>query len=877
MCAMRDDVVSCHDSGPIQTRLYPGLKPGVCPLQVVLLAPQHSPSWLSDLAGLAHAGPSVVVSVVTIEGDFPADPVPALPLDMRLYLALERLRHRNLGDRLTRVDLSALRSANVQVADSSERVAGVVASLQPDVVLLAGPRSWQPGLAAIARHGCWQIDRSVLHERYAGMTLLLPVLAGTDISAIDLVLADEEGTVTVLASSVGTTHPGSFRLQRDQAFAKLPAMLLRSLRQLAHGNLQWPAITLTRLMLMPTGSFRLGQGVRTLLIALRHTLRWQIQKRQPEELWLLLQRHGELMLDPAQPRIEDCTLLVAPRTDYWADPCVVEHDGRRLIFAEEYPLRTRKAVIVCIELRPDGHAERLGIALDQTCHLSYPQVFQLQDQWYLTVESGSARCVRLYRASDFPLRWQPVADLISDRVSVDPTLHYHQGHWYLFVNISESGGSTSEELFLFVSEQLAGPYLPHPANPIVSDVRRARPAGRLFEHQGRLIRPGQDCAASYGNAIMFSEVLELSPERYREQPLARLDGSWSPTLDGCHTYSAVGSLEVLDARGKVPAHMRQMPVLHASVSQRASEREVPLVSVLMIVQGDVSWLRDAIVNVSAQSFSDHEILIAGDDPHAIALHLGALASARHGRVRVIGVESRNRVQMYDALMAQAHGRYLAWYQSGYRWVKQHLEASLEWLERDAALGMVHAHVLALESSSALFGRLLAREHIPRRITDPYAALLLWSSHPVTAAVVARRSTTVAVGRFDDRFACLAHSERDYWLRIAAIADVGAISSGHVIPVAARERGDIDEDAVWGSRRMLVEKHIGTARGRAMRQHALAALDADRATGCAAHAGFWVSLSAFAQSLRRHPWRWRVWRDMLRWMLHMPKTNSDTSQ
>src|SRR3546814_10698634 len=97
-----------------------------------------------------------------------------------------------------------------------------------------------------------------------------------------------------------------------------------------------------------------------------------------------------------------------------------------------------------------------------------------------------------------------------DGNGVDPTLHYRDGHWYVFVNISESGGSTSEELFLFVSEQLTGPFRPPPGNPIASDVRHARPAGRLFEHQGRLIRPSQECADSYGSAIAFNEVLELT-------------------------------------------------------------------------------------------------------------------------------------------------------------------------------------------------------------------------------------------------------------------------------------------------------------------------------------------------------------------------------
>ena len=48
------------------------------------------------------------------------------------------------------------------------------------------------------------------------------------------------------------------------------------------------------------------------------------------------------------------------------------------------------------------------------------------------VESGAAKRVSLYRAQEFPLRWARVADLIVDRVCVDPTLYQHQGRWYLF-------------------------------------------------------------------------------------------------------------------------------------------------------------------------------------------------------------------------------------------------------------------------------------------------------------------------------------------------------------------------------------------------------------------------------------------------------------
>lgn len=880
MSAERDATRPGGAAGVIPTRLYPDLNPDEPALRVVLVVPRHSPRWIADLADLGHAGPSVFTTVIVIDGDWPSDPPPLLPLDMRMYLALERLRHRAIGDRLTRVDLGARACAQVRADDgahATSAVVAVVSSTRPDLVLLDGPSEWHSALAGIARYGCWLIDSSLVDSRYAGLSLVAPVVAGTDASAIDLQLIDESGSSTALASNVGMTHPGWFRLQRDSAFAKLPAMLLRSLRQIARSELNLPGGSPSRLILRPGAPFRLGQGARALLTTVLYTARWQIQKRQHEDLWMLLLRHAKQALDPSNPHIDGGALLVAPATDYWADPCVVEHDGQHLIFAEEYPLRTRKAVIICLRMLADGRAQRLGIALDEPGHLSYPQPFQWQGQWYLTVESGSARCVRLYRASDFPLRWQPVTDLIRDRVCVDPTLHHHDGNWYLFVNVSESGGSTSEELFLFVSDQLTGPFRPHPANPIISDVRRSRPAGRLFEYHGRLIRPAQDCAASYGSAIVFSEVLELSPQRYREQPLARLDGSWSKTLDGCHTYSAISSLEVFDARGKVPAGMRQIPIVHASVAERSNEREIPLVSIIMVVGEDVVRLDQAIDDVLAQGFCDHEIILVCNDAAAVAMDVGRYVVDRPDRIRIVPVASRSQAHMYDAAMAQARGRYLAWYDMRYRWVEQHLEVCIDRLERDAALGMVHAQLLAPASSSDLFGQPLARARVPQRVVDCYAALLLWQTHPVLAAVVVRRSATQAVGCFDARFACLAHSERDYWLRIATIADIGEITSGHVTPVAPRSRQDISDTVMWDSRRMLIEKHADTRRGSALRRRAVNALDADQTLQHAARVGYWRSVAAFALSLRRHPWQLRGWCDMLRGLFRLPMTNKGRLQ
>jgi hypothetical protein len=245
---------------------------------------------------------------------------------------------------------------------------------------------------------------------------------------------------------------------------------------------------------------------------------------------------------------------VAPRGDYWADPFVVEHGQRQLVFVEEFIGRRRLGIIVCLERLPDGNAQRLGVVLDEDSHMSYPQVFQWEGVWYMTVENSAARRVCLYRATDFPLGWECVADLITDRICVDATLHHHQGLWYLFGNVSECGANASDELFLFMSERLEGPYRPHPGNPIVSDVRRSRPAGQLFLKEGKLIRPAQCCVPVYGAATVFNQVTTLSPTHYSERPISRLDPDWAPSLDGCHTYNKARTLEVLDAHGEPPGN-----------------------------------------------------------------------------------------------------------------------------------------------------------------------------------------------------------------------------------------------------------------------------------------------------------------------------------
>lgn len=522
------------------------------PLRITLVVPERVPAWLARFVDLASGTSWIDFSILPIAGA-EKSAGSRLPIGLRVLLALEKARCRRGGAMLASVPIHGRGGAPIALqvrADAASAQLGArVAESQPDLVLLLGSQDWAETIAGCADWGCWILDASLTDPDRAGIALLAPLLHDESATKFELELQGPSRRPVELVASWGATCVTSFTSQRDRAFQKLPALLLRALHRLATGDLPLTRRRAATLRQAPEKlPLGLAAGARALVTTMRAAARARLQKLRREPSWFLVLRQDVAPLDPDAPEVHSHVVVRAPLDGFWADPCVVETNGRHLVFVEELEWQTRKGTITCVEL-DHGRARRLGCVLEEPVHLSYPQVFEWEGQWYLTVESSKAKRVSLYRAADFPLGWQRIHDLITDRVCVDPTLHYHEGFWYLFANVAENGSSTWDELFLFVSEQLTGPFLPHPASPIVTDVRRARPAGRLFHSGGRLVRPAQDCAPRYGAALVFNEVLELSPTRYRERQLSRLAPDWADSLDQCHTYSAAGGVEVLDARG----------------------------------------------------------------------------------------------------------------------------------------------------------------------------------------------------------------------------------------------------------------------------------------------------------------------------------------
>ncbi|MGH9786510.1 MAG: glucosamine inositolphosphorylceramide transferase family protein, partial [Terriglobia bacterium] len=228
-----------------------------------------------------------------------------------------------------------------------------------------------------------------------------------------------------------------------------------------------------------------------------------------------------------------------------ADPFLIPAGDSARILVEEFNWSTEKGRIS--ELRGTGTETEITAVIDEGLHMSYPYVFGHDGAIYAIPECGESKSILLYRLDEFTGTWRRDAVLIDHVDAVDATVFQYGGLWWLMH--SGSAGCGPWSLYLWHSPSLLGPWKPHVANPVKTDVSNARPAGNLLWHEGCLCRPAQDSRASYGGALCINCIDELSLDAFRETPVCRIaPDSQGPYPHGLHTLSGYGRLTVVDGK-----------------------------------------------------------------------------------------------------------------------------------------------------------------------------------------------------------------------------------------------------------------------------------------------------------------------------------------
>ncbi|PWT70908.1 MAG: hypothetical protein C5B59_19185 [Bacteroidetes bacterium] len=238
-----------------------------------------------------------------------------------------------------------------------------------------------------------------------------------------------------------------------------------------------------------------------------------------------------------------------PKNHFWADPFLVKRDNKYFVFFEDFSYKKNKGKIACMEIDGNGNSSNYTVVLEQPYHLSYPFIFEWNGNYFMIPETSANKTVELYKCIDFPDKWEFLMNLMEDILLVDSTLLHHEGKWWLFGNTrNHQSVSANDQLMIYYSDQLfSKSWIPHPQNPVATDITNCRPAGKIFIMNGKMIRPAQNNSSwQYGYAIKLNEIERLNEVEYREKEIADITPEKYGFL-GIHTLNFDKGITVIDA------------------------------------------------------------------------------------------------------------------------------------------------------------------------------------------------------------------------------------------------------------------------------------------------------------------------------------------
>ena len=197
------------------------------------------------------------------------------------------------------------------------------------------------------------------------------------------------------------------------------------------------------------------------------------------------------------------------RTAFIADPFLIKEKNKWYCFYEILD-NDRYEGVIGYSYSLDGYIwEYGGVCLEEDWHLSYPYVFRDEKDIYMIPESGQTNKIILYKAKDFPNEWE-IVDCLLEGNYLDSSICNYNDKWWMFTFKDNS-------LYIFYSDKVRGPWIPHKKNPIISNnTSITRPGGRILNLNNKLIRHTQDCHDNYGKLVRQFEILKLTENLYEE-------------------------------------------------------------------------------------------------------------------------------------------------------------------------------------------------------------------------------------------------------------------------------------------------------------------------------------------------------------------------
>ena len=218
---------------------------------------------------------------------------------------------------------------------------------------------------------------------------------------------------------------------------------------------------------------------------------------------------------------EKSWILGDGRSSLIADPFLFDYKNETYCFVEEIEPPDSIGQITVFTYR-NSEWQRLGIVLAESTHLSFPYLFEHENEVYMVPESSKTREINLYKAINFPMEWKKVHTILRDTSSADSLIFPQDGNWWLLSNVdSMELGDHNLELHIWFSDSpLSNDWKPLANNPVYRDESIARNGG-LVNIKGNIYRIAQDNNSGiYGRSFHLRRILKIKENEFKEEQIS---------------------------------------------------------------------------------------------------------------------------------------------------------------------------------------------------------------------------------------------------------------------------------------------------------------------------------------------------------------------
>lgn len=385
-----------------------------------------------------------------------------------------------------------------------------------------------------------------LYNGASGENALASALFHARSPDISIVRTDDVGARAIVGEGVASLEAAAGIGGAMEAVWSRVAMLLlaaidglnQPARAPAPANASAALPLTTRAVLKRSARTLATEAARTAYRLCCHAPHWRIGWRRPEpngDVWARRDLGGAKW-----------TVLPDPGDHFYADPFPFHHRGHDYVFFEDLDHKTGKGIICVVGFDDHGQPGPAIPVLEEPWHLSYPFLIEAHGEIWMLPEASLSGEITLYRAVEFPHRWERHSVLVSGVEAADATIVQHNGSWHMFAVIRHGIGGYSDTLAIWHAPDLFGPWIPHVANPVLINDRTARPAGNFVLRNGALMRPVQDCQDGYGAALALARIDRLDKTHFEQTIETNLTAGQYWPGHKLHTLNSNGHLETID-------------------------------------------------------------------------------------------------------------------------------------------------------------------------------------------------------------------------------------------------------------------------------------------------------------------------------------------